>query len=516
MSLEGFSQQLSLSASRLREAAACFDKSPAKGRINRLAKTIDAVDLASSGGWFGWHACMYIRNFKPKKKDDFFDAMFQGSQYANATNGDWEKYPRQTVVKHVENTAKAKMADIVEVATRAQKLFDEVKADVLPIVHVIAAKVNDAKLTAQVEVIEKMESHLPPRQILKAWMPTNIRTNDLVAGQQGATSPPHLDMKAILASCRTSASSCADLAEAAEYFVKYIKYSAISEPNTGRPEATGGRKSSAKVAKGKAKDNVLIFISHSEVDYPLAVGLLEMLKSTFKLVDDDAIFCSSVPGHGLGIHGVKSEIRQKIKDAPVFIAILTPESVASPWVMIEMGAAWGYETKGFLPLITGGLDVTALPGPYDDLSAVQAKDTNVRAKLADKLAHIGKELGKTPKLSGDPQRKIDSFVESFLAANNNRDHSEKNGQQLPGLFVRMKGALWQILDGGKIDEDPYCMRCHAGLIEEYPNIHMFCGGCGLKTNILWRDRHSVRDEVAGALQAGSLQPFHLPLPTRKL
>lgn len=101
--------------------------------------------------------------------------------------------------------------------------------------------------------------------------------------------------------------------------------------------------------------NVELFISHSSNDRELAGRLTQLISGHFE-VPRQAIRCSSVPGYRLELGALTGEqLQQELRGAKVVLAVLTPSSLAAPWVLYEMGAAWGL-AKTCIPLLAGDID----------------------------------------------------------------------------------------------------------------------------------------------------------------
>src|SRR5262245_10408117 len=106
-----------------------------------------------------------------------------------------------------------------------------------------------------------------------------------------------------------------------------------------------------------------VLISHSHKDEELAKSLVEFVKSALDLPHEE-ILCTSVPGTQLAFGSpISEQLRDNItlKDTAV-IAILTPESLSSGWVLFELGASWALKST-IVPILAPGLPLDALPGP---------------------------------------------------------------------------------------------------------------------------------------------------------
>lgn len=84
----------------------------------------------------------------------------------------------------------------------------------------------------------------------------------------------------------------------------------------------------------RQKRDYLVFVSHATADKWLARTLCEKVEAqgaaTFR--DDRDID---------GGERISDKIRRKIIAADELLVLLTPESAERPWVLLEVGAAWG-------------------------------------------------------------------------------------------------------------------------------------------------------------------------------
>jgi TIR domain-containing protein len=133
------------------------------------------------------------------------------------------------------------------------------------------------------------------------------------------------------------------------------------------------------VKKIKKRKPYQIFVSHATADKWLAVTLCEKLEeagaSTFR--DDRDIDGGDV---------IPERIRSEIKRSRELVVLLTPHSVSRPWVLLEVGAAWGWR-KGFrITPILYHVDVAPIPDMLKDRKAVQLND------LRNLLAEVQKQV----------------------------------------------------------------------------------------------------------------------------
>jgi hypothetical protein len=163
------------------------------------------------------------------------------------------------------------------------------------------------------------------------------------------------------------------------------------------------------------KGDVRIFISHSFKDQSLAAALVQLLHAAFKLRKSE-IRCSSVPGYKFSIGvAINAQIKFEVEHAQVFVALVTPFSLGSPYVLFEMGARWGRDLF-FATLVAKGATKGFLKTPVAELLALSATDGDdlcmflgeLASKLNQRLRSTGKydrALKKFRRLARKPKSK---------------------------------------------------------------------------------------------------------------
>lgn len=138
--------------------------------------------------------------------------------------------------------------------------------------------------------------------------------------------------------------------------------------------------------RGKSHQRLLVFISHSSQDETLAKALIDLLKAAIGLVANQ-IRCSSVDGYRLPV-GVNTEdqLRAEVNATKVVIGLITPSSLASHFVMFELGARWG--GKLFLAPLLAGVEPRELKAPLGLLNALSAHKTSQLHQLVENIAQV--------------------------------------------------------------------------------------------------------------------------------
>ena len=106
-----------------------------------------------------------------------------------------------------------------------------------------------------------------------------------------------------------------------------------------------------------------IFISHSGQDQPIAYALIDLLRTAMD-IPSRRIRCTSVDGYRLpGGASTDDQLKREVRESKCFIALLTPRSIRSTYVLFELGARWGAQLP-FIPLLAAGLNAHELEGHY--------------------------------------------------------------------------------------------------------------------------------------------------------
>ncbi len=142
-----------------------------------------------------------------------------------------------------------------------------------------------------------------------------------------------------------------------------------------------------------AKGRVKLFISHAHRDVDIAERIVTALELAMN-VPDGAIRCTSVPGYKLDLGSMAPDVlRHELASAEGVVAILTPNSLASQWVLFELGATW-LQTKRTIPLLGGGLRNDDIPGPLRGAAGGQLQEASALVQFLDQVM---KTLGWPPR-----------------------------------------------------------------------------------------------------------------------
>jgi hypothetical protein len=153
-------------------------------------------------------------------------------------------------------------------------------------------------------------------------------------------------------------------------------------------------------------ESVKIFVSHSSYDKDLMDALTDLLKGAFALPAKE-ILCTSVAGHKLpGGADTEEALLDLLRNAKLLIGVLTPTSLASSYVLFELGARWGLK-RPLISLVACGTRMENLKEPLRSKNALNGADEDDVHQLIEDVA---KYLGQNSEPPSAFNKKINHFV----------------------------------------------------------------------------------------------------------
>lgn len=110
-----------------------------------------------------------------------------------------------------------------------------------------------------------------------------------------------------------------------------------------------------------------VFVSHATADRWLAKTICEQIEKTGAITfrDDRDI---------AGGDDIPEEIRRQIKQSKEIVVLLSPESVDRKWVILEVGAAWGWSKRMRIVTIRCHVSVDPIPDMIKSKKAISLED----------------------------------------------------------------------------------------------------------------------------------------------
>jgi len=135
-----------------------------------------------------------------------------------------------------------------------------------------------------------------------------------------------------------------------------------------------------------------IFISHSHTDEAIAHKLFDFLIAALKL-DDEDILCTSDPNSGLSFNSntISDQLKSNLKRAKALVALITTDSLRSPWIPFEIGSFWPTE-KTIVLILGPGLTPEKLPGPLKGWLSISIENSQAFEQLNQVINQLEKKL----------------------------------------------------------------------------------------------------------------------------
>lgn len=201
-----------------------------------------------------------------------------------------------------------------------------------------------------------------------------------------------------------------------------VRRDRAAQPFLPEPEP---EKMNFAVGQQQAESDLEIFISHSAADSDLAEALIELIRAALE-VPQSRIRCTSVDGYRLpGGVSTDEELQREVRSARVLIALLTPTSLKSPYVLFELGARWGAGLR-LIPVLGKGISPGDLRMPLSALNALTcASGPQIHQLVADCGAAIGRKLNPPAGYDKYLRRLLECGGSGIVGVSDRRDDPER-------------------------------------------------------------------------------------------
>ena len=113
----------------------------------------------------------------------------------------------------------------------------------------------------------------------------------------------------------------------------------------------------------KHQHRIKVFLSHASTDMVLGRKVRNLISQNFNA----QVFTTEDLNAG---EEWETKLRDELSTADVVVALLTPASVASSWVLQEIGAAWALQ-KPIIPLVTRRDVLNSMPISLEPYRAIE-------------------------------------------------------------------------------------------------------------------------------------------------
>ena len=135
------------------------------------------------------------------------------------------------------------------------------------------------------------------------------------------------------------------------------------------------------IQEEKVKQALRVFLSYTMADRIYARKLHSLLSRRSNL----RIFTMEMLSAG---EDWESKLKDELSQSDIFMVLLSSNSVDSPWLLHELGAAWALD-KPIIPIVTHPEVVPKIPFPLAGIQSVQIKDIEKPEIISRILEHYG-------------------------------------------------------------------------------------------------------------------------------
>jgi len=246
-----YADQLRAEATRLEPQVAYSRWDAFTIPLKRLSDAAQKFSKAWSGSNFGYHSCIYYKDFQPPPPGAHFSAEWGFLGRFQGTTGEWVEFQRDEVQAAMRQLAGDPNTEPLKVrAGEARRLLDDVKADVVSTLSAFLSFSDDKYVATLKGRAEELSS--PTDAEIRAAFPRafgQIMSRDVVAIGQGIHLAPHEEVRVEVESIRHPFKVCEELMKTARRAADHINR--LSQ----RPETSGDRQRGTRVFIGHGRSS---------------------------------------------------------------------------------------------------------------------------------------------------------------------------------------------------------------------------------------------------------------------
>lgn len=232
-------------ADRLAATAAAGQEAPIQAPLTALENAADAVGLAFSGSWLGYHSRVYYAGLQaPPPGMHFSQEWGLKGVFVKETSSFWREYRPEEVKERIRVLARhPDLSEAASLAAEAKEIFQTAKAEIESILQTELDSRADGFLESLRDQLRNTDS-LTPSGVIEVLAPKGqVMTRDTVALGQGTQAPPHIAISAEVIAIQHAFGICKLASDIARKAASHLE-----------------RKSKRQVAEARVGTNV--FIGH--------------------------------------------------------------------------------------------------------------------------------------------------------------------------------------------------------------------------------------------------------------
>jgi len=206
--------------------------------VDALIETASDIGKSWSGSWLGYHSRIYYESFEtPPPGAAFSQEWGLMDSYSMGSHGAWREHRFDDVISLIEERAgNPSMDEVIELAQKAEEVFDKAKTETLSLLYSKHEIENDKFLAGLIEKIEQSKI-LDESDFINYWSPKGqMMSRDMVAIEKGSVTPPHF---LVLAKANAAIFPFKACKELKKLIIKVSSHIQNIEGNTAREERIG-------------------------------------------------------------------------------------------------------------------------------------------------------------------------------------------------------------------------------------------------------------------------------------
>lgn len=188
--------------------------------FEKLIKAANDAELAHSGSWIGYQACVYYNDLERPPNGAFFDKQWGlQDRFSNSTVGEWVEYRYSEIYDHLKGLGTKTNPTLDELYNLMQDVSakaDDLREDLLAVIEACRAVGTDEYLERLKEDAAKARLTAPDRYVHSEAPKGSQVITDARAIGGGMQTPPHVAFRAMLFSIRSLFNSVEEIAKVAK------------------------------------------------------------------------------------------------------------------------------------------------------------------------------------------------------------------------------------------------------------------------------------------------------------
>ncbi|MDL2263586.1 toll/interleukin-1 receptor domain-containing protein [Synergistaceae bacterium OttesenSCG-928-I11] len=154
----------------------------------------------------------------------------------------------------------------------------------------------------------------------------------------------------------------------------------------------------------------MIFISHTERDEASAEALAAFLVESIQIPPDRIRRTGSPSNEDYA--QMCRRLKEDIGGSDVILALISPDSLCSSWVIFELGAAWAMDKLLFL-FFKSGIDFRDVPEPLSHYPSVDVDHPHAHITIMDMVRDIADFLGLPERKDGNTFISLERLLDTM-------------------------------------------------------------------------------------------------------